>query len=228
MGIFRTIFRFIWRTTLFLIITSIFLSITYRYINPPFTALMFIRLVQQMKNKKEICLKNCWIRYNSLPEYVGLAFIASEDQKFTEHSGFDFKSIEKAMKNYKKGKKIRGASTISQQTAKNVFLWPNRSWLRKGLEVCFTFFIELVWGKKRILEVYLNVVEMGDGIYGIGAASEYYFNKPASKLTKSEAAQIAAVLPNPRKWNAKKPGPYVLKRKNWILGQMNNIGEIKF
>jgi monofunctional biosynthetic peptidoglycan transglycosylase len=156
-----------------------------------------------------------------------LAVISSEDQKFSAHFGFDFDAIEKVAKQniklQKRGKPIKGGSTISQQCAKNVFLFPQRSYLRKGLEVYFTFLIEIFWSKKRIMEVYLNVIEMGNGIYGAEAASKEFFKKEAKNLTPSEAATLAAVLPNPRKWNAGKPNGYILKRKNWILKQMGHL-----
>ena len=163
----------------------------------------------------------------SLDEIANLpqAVVTSEDQKFAEHFGFDVEAIEKAKKyNEKhKGKKMKGASTISQQTAKNVFLWPSRSWIRKGFEVYFTFLIEVLWSKERILEVYLNVIEMGPGIYGAQAASQYYFNKSASQLSKLEAASIAAILPNPVRWSASKPTPYIKKKRTWILRRMNTF-----
>lgn len=153
-----------------------------------------------------------------------LAVIAGEDQLFPDHNGFDFKSIQKAMKHNQKSRSLHGASTISQQVAKNIFLWQGRSWLRKGLEVYFTFMIEKIWGKKRILEMYLNVVEMGNGIFGIEAAARKYFNKPAKNLSRSEAAMIAACLPNPKKFTVKPLSHFVSWRSNWIMRQMGNLG----
>ena len=154
-----------------------------------------------------------------------LAVIASEDQLFPDHNGFDIKGIERALafNKKKKGKKIRGASTISQQVAKNVFLWQGRSWFRTGLEVYFTFMIELVWSKQRILEVYLNEAEMGKGIFGIEAAAKKYFKKPASRLTRTEAAMIAASLPNPVRYTVKPASTYVSRKYPWVLRQMNNL-----
>ena len=153
-----------------------------------------------------------------------LAVVASEDQVFPDHGGFDWKSIEKAMKyNQKKPNRIRGASTISQQVAKNVFLWQGRDWVRKGLEVYFTKMIEWIWGKQRILEVYLNVIEMGKGVFGAEAAAQAYFKKPASKLTRREAALIAACLPNPKKYSVKPVSPFVAAKAGWIVRQMNNL-----
>lgn len=153
-----------------------------------------------------------------------LAVIASEDQLFLQHNGFDWKSMKKAMEfNEKQKKKRRGGSTISQQVAKNVFLWQGRSWIRKGMEAYFTFMIELVWGKKRIIEMYLNVIEMGDGIFGIEMAAQKYFNKPAAKLTRLEAAHIAACLPNPKVYKVKPPSAFIKRRAGRIVAQMNNL-----
>lgn len=154
---------------------------------------------------------------------VKKAVIASEDQKFFSHNGFDYTAIEKAIKNNEKGKKLRGGSTISQQTAKNIFLWQGRSWVRKGLEAVYTFIIEKVWGKDIILERYLNSIEMGQGVFGVEAASEYYFNKSSKDLTTSEAAWIAAVLPNPKKYDPKNPSSYLRKKHSWIMRQMRNV-----
>ncbi|HSN50246.1 MAG TPA: monofunctional biosynthetic peptidoglycan transglycosylase, partial [Bacteroidales bacterium] len=170
------------------------------------------------------------VAFDEISPNIKLAVIASEDNLFMEHHGFDFKAIEKAQdyNERKKGKKIRGASTISQQTAKNVFLWPQRSWIRKGMEVYFTFLIENIWTKKRILDVYLNVVEMGDGIYGIEKASQEYFHKSAKHLTREESALIAAILPNPRKWDPSHPTAYLARRQQWILWNMGNIGPSVF
>jgi monofunctional glycosyltransferase len=169
-------------------------------------------------------LKRDYVSFSEMSSEAGLAVMAAEDQLLPEHHGFDFKNIERALAhNEKKPKKIRGASTISQQVAKNVFLWQDRSWLRKGLEVYFTFLIELIWGKQRILEMYLNVIEMGKGIYGIEAASQEYFNKPASKLNRTQAAMIAACLPNPKKYTVKPVSRYVSIRSKWVIRQMNNL-----
>lgn len=169
-------------------------------------------------------LKRDYVDYDEISSYAKLAFIASEDQRFPDHNGFDWKSIEKAIEhNKKKPQRIRGASTISQQVAKNVFLWQSRSTFRKGLEVYFTFMIELLWGKKRILEVYMNVAEMGKGVFGIEAASQAYFKKPAKKLSKKEAAMIAACLPNPKVFTVVPQSKWVASRHVKIVGQMNNL-----
>jgi len=171
-------------------------------------------------------LKRDYIGWNKISYNAKLSVIASEDQVFPDHSGFDWKNIKKAMAyNKKKPNRIRGASTISQQVAKNVFLWQGRGWIRKGLEAYFTFMIELIWSKKRILEVYLNVIEMGRGVYGIEAASRSYFNKPAASLTRAEAAMIASCLPNPKNYTVKPLSNYVAGRRHWVLRQMNNLEE---
>ncbi len=171
-------------------------------------------------------LEKKWIPVENISPAIVQAVVASEDNNFMSHWGFDFEAIEKALKRNETAKKKIGASTISQQTAKNVFLWPGRSWIRKGFEVYFTLAIELVWSKKRIMEVYLNVIEMGDGIYGVHAAAGKYFGKTASGLTQSESALIAAILPSPRKWSPVRPGSFLLKRQNFILRNMNNIGPV--
>ena len=169
-------------------------------------------------------LKRDYVSRNNISPQAGLAVIASEDQLFPDHNGFDWKSIKKAMEyNKKKPGRIRGGSTISQQVAKNVFLWQGRSWIRKGLEVYFTFMIEMIWGKKRILEMYLNVIEMGDGVFGIEAASQAYFNKPAKNLTKNEAAMIAASLPNPKRYKVKPASSWMIRRATAIQMQMDNL-----
>lgn len=171
-------------------------------------------------------IKHDWVALDQISEEIQLAVICAEDQRFVEHSGFDYEAIEKAISYNKKEDKIRGASTISQQTAKNVFLWPGRSWLRKGLEAYFTFLIENLWSKERILEVYLNSIEMGDGIYGVEAAANYWFNTKAAHLSRHQAAAIASILPNPRKYKASLRTPYLEKRKQWVLTQMNNYGDL--
>lgn len=205
--------------------SSILVTLLYRFINPPVTPLMMIRVVENISNNKKPSIQKDWLRFSKINDNLKLAVIASEDNNFMTHYGIDFKAIEKAQKLNKRGKKLRGASTITQQTAKNVFLWPSRTWLRKGLEVYFTGLIEVFWGKKRIMEVYLNVIEMGDGVYGAEAASQKYFNKSAQNLNASEAAAIAAILPGPRKWRPDKPTPYISRKKSAILRAMNNIAK---
>ena len=216
--------------SLLFFLSTILSVLTYRFINPPLTPLMIIRLFQQAIDGEKIMLKKDWVSLDKISPQLQLAVVASEDNRFLEHRGFDFHAIEKA-KDYnekKKGKRMRGASTISQQTAKNVFLLPQRSWIRKGLEAYFTVLIELVWSKKRIMEVYLNVIETGKGIYGAEKASQIYFKKSALKISPGEAALVAAILPNPLKWNPSKPTPYLLNRQQWILWNMGNISKLEY
>lgn len=196
-------------------------TLIFRFVPIPVTPLMIIRYFEMEDGK----IDKDWKSLDEIGKNMPLAVVTAEDQKFAEHFGFDLEAIEKAVKyNEKhKGKKVKGASTISQQTAKNVFLWPGRSWIRKGLEVYFTFVIEICWSKERIIEVYLNVIEMGPGVYGAEAAAQYYFNKSASDLTKKEAATIAAILPNPIRWSASHPTPYIIKKRNWIVRHMKYI-----
>ena len=165
-----------------------------------------------------------WQPWDRVSRHLKLAVIASEDQKFAFHPGFDFDAIDKALKANQRGRKVRGASTISQQVAKNLFLWRGRSWVRKGLEVWFTVLIEALWDKQRILEVYVNIAEMGPGTYGAEAAARRYFHRPAKKLTRAQSALIAASLPNPVRYRVDKPGPYLQRRQAWILAQMNHLG----
>ena len=215
------------RLTAAFFILSIVSTILFRFIPVPITPLMVIRCVEQVFDGETPKLSKDWIPMKEMSPNLILAVISSEDQKFAEHFGFDFEAIEKVAKQNvkleKRGKPIKGGSTISQQCAKNVFLFPQRSYIRKAFEVYFTFLIEIFWSKKRIMEVYLNVIEMGDGIYGAQAASKAFFKKDAKNITAADAATIAAVLPNPRKWNACKPNGYINKRKNWILRQMSHL-----
>jgi len=185
---------------------------------------MFIRCLEQKLDGKPMKLNKDWVAIEKISNSLQLAVVCSEDQNFLEHHGFDFGAIQKAMDFNGKHKRTKGASTISQQTAKNVFLWPGRSWVRKGLEVYFTFLIEICWNKERIMEVYLNVIEMGNGVYGAEAAAQTYFHKPAKKLTSTQAALIAAVLPNPRKFSVEHPSSYTISRRQWVLKQMGFWG----
>jgi monofunctional biosynthetic peptidoglycan transglycosylase len=224
----------IWRVLLWMALaffgSSLFFVILYAFVNPPVTPLMVIRWIDPVSEDQPYRLKKDWVPLDRISPNLQLAVVASEDNRFTEHWGFDFEAIEKAQKfnERKQGKKVRGASTISQQTAKNVFLWPQRSWVRKGLEAYFTALIELVWSKRRIMEVYLNVIEMGKGIYGAEAASKVYFGKPAARLTRAESALLAAILPSPAKWNPAKPTSYLINRQQWILWNMGNIGSVSY
>lgn len=205
------------RIALWIFVLHLVYIIALRWVNPPITITQLTNWVQGHGLKRD------YVDFENMSPNIRLAVMASEDQLFPDHNGFDIKSIKKALESNKKSKRVRGASTISQQVAKNVFLWQGRSWFRKGLEVYFTFMIELLWSKERILEMYLNVSEMGTGIFGVEAAAQKYFKKPASKLTRTEAARIAAVLPNPKKYKAEPASPYIARRTSWILNQMNNL-----
>lgn len=191
-----------------------------KWVPPPTTLTM---LANRMSVGKGQSFHKKWVSYRQIAPAAKLAVIASEDQRFATHHGFDLKSIQQAWKENQQGKRIRGASTISQQTAKNVFLWQGRSWVRKGLEAYFTFMIEHLWGKKRILEVYLNVAQTGDHIFGIAAAAQAYYGKSAAALNRSQAATIAACLPDPEDYRVSPPSPYMQRRRNWILAQMRNL-----
>ncbi len=211
-----------WKTVkkvmLWVIITQFVYILFCKWINPPITVTQLVDLVRGYGLERD------YISYDEMGSNIKLAVMASEDQLFPEHNGFDFKSIKKAQKfNAKHPNRVRGASTISQQTAKNVFLWQGGGYFRKGLEVYFTFMTEILWSKKRILQTYLNVAEMGPGIYGVQAAAKHYFNKDAINLTRSEAAQIAACLPNPKKYAVVPQSRYVAGRTPRIMRQMNFI-----
>ena len=219
----RRVMRFFFLLFLGIFLFTVLLTLIYRWIPPPVTPLMLIRLSEQKKAEEPPKLKKDWVRMKNISATMPLAVMASEDQNFLKHKGFDFESIKKARLHNMVSKRLRGASTISQQTAKNVFLWPKRSWFRKGMEVYFTVLIEVLWGKKRIMEVYLNVIETGNGIYGVGKAAELYFNSNAKQLNRQQSALIAVCLPNPRKFNPAKPSLYMQGRQQWVLRQMNNI-----
>ena len=208
--------------------TTILSVILFRFVPVYFTPLMFIRLAEQQSRGDKLQLHHRWVSLEKISPYLPQAVMASEDQRFLMHHGFDFKAIEYAAKSNKKhgNKRKLGASTISQQTAKNVFLWPGRTWVRKGLEAYFTVLIELMWSKQRIMEVYLNSIEMGEGIYGADAVAELHFECRAANLTKSQCALIAATLPNPLKYDSSNPSPYVNKRKRRILREMKNIKQL--
>lgn len=224
----KTIFKFLKKLLLVFFLLSFGMVLLYKFVPVPATPLMIARLFQQKANGEDLKWKHQWISIKEMPMSIQKAVIASEDGKFTTHNGFDFQSIQKAYESNQKNKKIRGGSTISQQTAKNVFLWQGKSYFRKGLEAYFTLLIEWIWGKERIMEVYLNSIEMGDGIYGIEAASKHWFGKSAKNISKREAAAIAAILPNPRKFRAKGGGTYVQKRISFIARQMDLYANPKY
>ncbi|GAB6982541.1 monofunctional biosynthetic peptidoglycan transglycosylase [Prevotella dentasini] len=220
----KKISRIIRWTSALLFAASILAVVVYRFIPVYFTPLMISRCFEQIGRGEEVKLYHDWISLDEMPKSMPVAVIASEDQRFLKHHGFDYEAIEQAAKEHLEGgKKLRGGSTISQQTAKNVFLWQGRSWVRKGLEAYFTFLIEAMWSKQRIMEVYLNSIEMGDGIYGVQACAEENFGLDAKNLSRADCALIAATLPNPRRFSSKNPGPYMRKRLRQIERQMTYI-----
>ncbi|MEO6330762.1 MAG: monofunctional biosynthetic peptidoglycan transglycosylase [Ginsengibacter sp.] len=210
-------FRFLLKVFLYGFLFSIIYTLFCKWINPPITITQLVSAISGNGLQRD------YISINNMSPNVKLAVMSAEDQLFPDHDGFDFKSIEKARKHNQKGKALRGASTISQQVAKNVFLWQHGGYFRKGLEVYFTFMIETLWSKKRILEVYLNVAEMGNGVFGVEAAAKKYFHKPAKSLSRTQAAMIAACLPNPKGYTVKPLSRHVASRYPWILRQMNNL-----
>ena len=196
----------------------------FRWIDPPFTAFMVQSRIGALFSSEPYAFRHEWRDWDQISKYAALAVIASEDQMFPEHNGFDFKQIDKALEARERGRRVRGASTISQQVAKNLFLWPGQSWFRKGLEAGITVLIETFWSKRRILEVYLNVAEFGRGTYGVQAASRRFFGKDASRLTRQDAALLAAVLPAPKRFKVEAPSRYVRNRQAWIVRQMDALG----
>ena len=210
-------------------IVSIFIVMLLKWLNPITSSIMIQRKIEAVITFQERqMIAYQWFSYDEISKQMALAVVAAEDQNFPLHFGFDFKQIEKALEQHERGRKLRGASTITQQVAKNLFLWEGRSFIRKGLEAYFTVLIELLWSKERILEVYLNIIEMGDMIFGVGAASQIYFKKLPEKLTRSQAALLTATIPNPKRFSAKRPSGYVLRRQSWILGQMSSLGGVEY
>jgi len=207
------------------VITSTFLVLAMRWVPPPTTSFMLQRRISAVfTGKKNFHISYQWIGWDKIPSHTKLAVVAAEDQKFPHHIGFDFESIGEAVKERTNGDRLRGASTISQQVAKNLFLWPGQSFVRKGLEAYFTVLIEVLWPKKRILEVYLNIAEFGNGVFGVKAASIIFFNKSPSKLYRYQSALLAAVLPSPLRFHANRPSAYVWNRSSWILWHMRLLG----
>jgi monofunctional biosynthetic peptidoglycan transglycosylase len=207
---------------------TFFWVLLYRYVNPPITLLMVDRGFERKAAGKDWKIDKTWVPFDQMSINIKKASVAAEDQLFLEHHGFDLTAIERAIEKNQHSNKLIGGSTISQQTAKNVFLWPGRSYIRKAFEAYFTMLIEALWSKERIMEVYLNVIEMGDGIYGIEAASQEYFKRPAFELTKRQASLIAGVFPNPRKWSPAKPTRYIRHRSYLIMKNMGRLGPLAF
>lgn len=221
----KTLMFIKWLIIIFLA-SSVLAVVAYKYIPVKLSPLMLIRCCQQVKRGETLRLKHEWVSYDKISPDLSLAVMASEDQNFLKHSGFDLNAIETALKESAEGKRRRGGSTISQQTAKNVFLWPASSWLRKGFEVYFTVLIEFFWDKQRIMEVYLNTIEMGDGIYGAEAVAREHFGCDASELSRRQCALIAATLPNPIRFDSSNPSRYMYKRQAWIMKQMRWVTPI--
>ena len=221
----RGLFWWLWRIVLSLVLISIVQVLLLRFVPPAMSSFMLWRQVDAwVTGEKDYKWYYDWRPLSQMSPHVPVALVAAEDQLFAEHYGFDVTAIEKAYKNNKRGGRVRGGSTISQQVAKNLFLWSGGGYFRKALEAWYTLLIETLWPKHRIIEVYANIAEMGDGVYGAQAAARQFWRKDASKLSKSEAARLAAVLPNPKKYNARNPGPYVGRRAAWIERQMTRIG----
>jgi monofunctional biosynthetic peptidoglycan transglycosylase len=214
---------FLW----FLMVTVLWV-LAYRFINPPITLLMIERNIERKSEGKPFRTDKKWVKFADISDHMKRAAVSAEDQLFLKHMGFDINAIEKAYKSNEHSKRVKGGSTISQQTAKNVFLWPGRSYVRKGFEAYFTLLIEMFWSKSRIMEVYLNVIEMGDGVYGAEAASQLYYGKSCKVMTRSQAALLAACFPNPLRWTPKKPTRYINHRKYLIMRNMRRLGTLDF
>ena len=224
----RKILRCIWKAMLWFFGLSILSVIIFKWIPIPFTPLMITRIIEFKLEGEDAIYSHKWVPLEDISPNLQKAVIASEDGNFLKHNGFDFEAIQKAFKNNNKGKRLKGGSTISQQTAKNIFLWQGRSYIRKGLEAYFTVLIELIWGKERIMEVYLNSIEMGNGVYGAQEAARHWYSKTATNLTPREAAGIAAILPNPRKFKASNSSFYINRRKDKIMRVMRHVGKIEY
>ena len=203
---------------------SLLAVLVFRFVPVPGSALMAERRITSLGRDRPYHPRHAWVPLEEISPSMGVAVIAAEDQNFEEHFGFDWQAIEKAIAHNERSRKKRGASTVTQQTAKNLFLWESRSWLRKGCEVYFTLLLETLWSKRRILEVYLNIVEFGDGVYGVEAAARKFFGRSAGALSPGQAALLAAVLPSPRRFRADAPSPYLRGRQDWILRQMSQMG----
>ncbi len=225
----KKLWRFVWKSVLIFFAASFLITLVFRWIPVPITPLMLIRWGQQLSEDKKMKLEKDWVALEDICPHLQLAVVCSEDQNFLKHNGVDFGALKKALneneKNKKRGKKrFRGGSTITMQTAKNVYLWPGRDYIRKAFEFYFSFVIEICWSKERIMEVYLNVIEFGDGIYGAEAAARHYFGKSAEQLTKEESAVLATLLPNPRVYGKNLKTAYLQKRKQFVLQQMRFWG----
>lgn len=224
--LFRSFFRFLLLIIALCVLLSILLVVPFRWANPPITLVQVDRWLAA--DAKDFHLQKRWLDWHVIPQHAALAVVASEDQRFPLHQGFDLKAIKKAFEEREKRGQLRGASTISQQVAKNMYLWTGRSWFRKGLEVWFTLLIEMTWSKQRILEVYLNIVEWGPGVFGLEAASQYHFGRSASQLTQYQAALLASSLPSPLRYDPARPDAHIQQRANWNLEQQRRLGGTKW
>lgn len=220
----RSLFRRLCKALLWFAVVSVAMVVIFRFVPPPGTMLMVERKIESWIDGTPIDLQRSWRPWDEISDDLKVAVIAGEDQKFAEHWGFDIAAIRAAFVHNEEGGSLRGASTLSQQVAKNVFLWSGRSWLRKGLEAWFTGLIEIFWSKQRILEVYLNSAEWDEGVFGAEAAARHHFGVGAPYLSRQQASLLAAVLPNPRNWSASRPSPYVARRAGWIRKQMSQLG----
>ena len=220
----RLLWRLVWRGALGFVVLSVALVLLFRFVPPPGSMVMVERKVQSWINSEPIDIQRQWRSWENLSSNAKLAVISAEDQRFPQHRGFDFVEMRRAWEASRDGERLRGASTLSQQTAKNVFLWSGRSWVRKGLEAWFTLLIETFWSKQRILEVYLNVAEWDTGVFGLEAAADHYFGASGSALTERQASLLAAILPSPRTRSASRPDAQVERRGQWIRQQMRNLG----
>ncbi len=222
----KRLLKYFVRFVQFFVLFSIVIVLPLRWLNPPITMVMGDRWLSSVN--ESFTLRQEWLDWPAIPKQAALAVVTSEDQRFPTHIGFDFNAIYNVIKSMGRGTQLRGASTISQQVARNVYLWTGRSWLRKGLEVWFTMLIELFWGKQRILEVYLNVAEWGDGVFGLEAASYYYFNKPARQLSPMQMALLASTLPSPIKYDPAHPAQHLVERAQWNLEQQKKLGSVRW
>jgi len=221
--IYRFLLKVLLITILAFVLLSLLLVLPFRWVNPPITMVMADRWIT---STEDFQLRKTWLSWDEIPKHAALAVVTSEDQKFPLHSGFDLKAIQQALKERERRGGLRGASTISQQVAKNMYLWTGRSWFRKGLEVWFTLLIELSWSKQRILEIYLNIAEWGPGVFGLEAASQYHFGRSAMKLTPIQAALLASSLPSPIKYHPAKPAQHLYQRAQWNLQQQRKLGGV--
>lgn len=225
----RACVRWFWKVGLGMALLTFLITLSLRWLTPPSSALMIQRMITAWWNDRETYrIHYTWVNWEAISPYIALAVVAAEDQKFPHHLGFDTTAIAAALKEHRAGGRLRGASTISQQVAKNLFLWPSPSFVRKGIEAYFTVLLEALWSKRRILEVYLNLAEFGQGVFGVAAASEAFFDTSPAQLEAQEAALLAAVLPSPLRWHVANPSTHVLKRRAWIMRQMRQLGGAEY